>query len=159
MFITQTAEYGLRAMAQLALSRSPDLIKAEILAGETGIPRHYISKIMRRLVEHDLIVAQKGHGGGFRLARAPGRIRYIDILGALGYEPGSEHCVFGWPECGNDNPCPLHDSWTSMNDAFQRWLYETTLAEVDKGGDPLLSAPLRPAAAKGSAAPPSVRRR
>ena len=61
MYLNQTVEYGLRAMAQLAVAPNRNRISAEELACLTGIPRHYVSKIMRRLVEAGLVTSLKGH--------------------------------------------------------------------------------------------------
>lgn len=151
MYLNQTAEYGLRAMAQLAIIQTDGLTSAGHLAMETGIPRHYISKILRRLVEADLVFAQKGHGGGFRLSRPPKKIRFADILIALDFEPHGEHCIFGWPQCGLENPCPLHDSWSVMNESFCEWADQKTLADIKPGESGLPIPKLR--GASRSAAP------
>ena len=131
MHLNQTLEYGLRAAAQLAISPPGVFINAAELSEATGIPRHYISKVMRRLVEHQLVLAQKGHGGGFHLAHQPAETRYLDVLVALGYDPDTR-CVFGWPRCGAAQPCPLHKSWSEMKETFCDWASETTLADVTR---------------------------
>ena len=135
MHLNQTLEYGLRATAQLAISPSDVFINASELSEATGIPRHYISKVVRRLVEHGLVIARKGHGGGFKLAHRPQETRYLDVLLALGYDPDVERCVFGWPRCSSVNPCPLHASWSEMKETFCDWARETTLADVTASGN------------------------
>ena len=130
MRLNQTLEYGLRAAAQLAISPPGVFVTAAELSEDTGIPRHYISKVVRRLVEHGLVLAQKGHGGGFRLANRPQETRYLDVFAALGYDPDIERCVFGWPRCSAASPCPLHTSWSEMKENFCDWSRETTLADV-----------------------------
>ena len=131
MHLNQTLEYGLRAAAQLALSPEDVFVNAAELSEATGIPRHYISKVMRQLVEHDLVLAHKGHGGGFMLAYRAQDTRFLDILVALGYDPSANRCVFGWPRCGTANPCPLHESWSEMKESFYQWANETTLADIN----------------------------
>jgi Rrf2 family protein len=128
--LNQTLEYGLRAAAQLAISPPGVFVNAAELSEATGIPRHYVSKVVRQLVEHGLVLAQKGHGGGFRLANRPHETRFLDVLLALGYDPDAERCVFGWPRCSMEKPCPLHTSWSEMKDAFCDWARETTLADT-----------------------------
>ena len=61
----QTTEYALRAMAIVALQPRDQPIPAKVLSKAAGIPQHYLSKIMKKLVEAGLIKSQKGHGGGF----------------------------------------------------------------------------------------------
>ena len=85
---------------------------------------------MRRRTAADLLTSQKGHYGGFQLAKAPSEIRFIDILRAVEFDPGLEHCLFGWDECGEDDPCPLHQEWTSLKDCIEQWAQTRTLGEV-----------------------------
>jgi Rrf2 family transcriptional regulator, iron-sulfur cluster assembly transcription factor len=137
MLLTQTAEYAFRAMAHLALLPQGEKIGARNLSEVTHIPIHYLSKIMRRLVRHNLVQAQKGHGGGFILNRQPGQIHYQDILDAVDFPFDADHCVFGWKVCRSSHPCPLHHSWVRIKEEFQRWSETTTLAEV-KNPPPLV---------------------
>ncbi|MBW2295571.1 MAG: Rrf2 family transcriptional regulator, partial [Deltaproteobacteria bacterium] len=68
MVLSQTAEYALRAMAWLATAPTREPVRAKDLSVATGIPSHYLSKVMRRLVLAGLLISQKGQGGGFLLA-------------------------------------------------------------------------------------------
>lgn len=126
----RTTEYAFRAMANLALRKQGDPMPAKALSDATGIPQHYLSKIMKKLVEAGLVTSQKGHGGGFALAKPRKKIRYSDILVASGYEPHPNRCVFGWGECDSNSPCPLHDSWVDLNEAFKKWAMKKTLSDV-----------------------------
>jgi Rrf2 family iron-sulfur cluster assembly transcriptional regulator len=127
--LSQTAEYSLRAMASIAAT--PDQAKTAIeIAERTGIPVHYLSKVLRRLVSAGLLVSQKGHGGGFTLARASGRIRFSDVLEAVDSIPARNRCAFGWGACDSRQPCPLHPAWSRLDAAFREWADRTTLADV-----------------------------
>ncbi|HFE47090.1 MAG TPA: transcriptional regulator, partial [Nannocystis exedens] len=84
MILNQTAEYAFRAMACLASSLGTPL-RARDLSTQSNIPPFYLSKVMRRLVVAGLVDSQRGHGGGFRLAKPPGAIRFFDILEAMDY--------------------------------------------------------------------------
>jgi Rrf2 family protein len=128
--ISQTAEYALRAMAELALAESGTALKASELSRATNVPVHYLSKVLRRLVAAGLLVSQKGHGGGFALARPAHRIRFADVLEAMGEAPVSGRCAFGWGDCDARHPCPLHPAWSTLNDALVRWAHDSTLAKL-----------------------------
>lgn len=106
------------------------LLPATVIAEKTQIPSHYLHKIMRKLVNAGLVVSTKGHGGGFRLSRPPGRITYGNILEAMGYEKEIADCVFGWGRCRESKPCPMHGSWSQLNRQFVAWAEETTLAHI-----------------------------
>jgi Rrf2 family iron-sulfur cluster assembly transcriptional regulator len=130
MFISQTAEYAIRAMSAIATLPEGIKIRSTDLGQGTGIPAPYLSKILRRLVLAGLLVSQKGQGGGFSLARAAGQISFIDILNAVDAFPSDGRCAFGWGNCDQLSPCPLHNSWSRLNNQLRDWATDTNLAEV-----------------------------
>jgi Rrf2 family iron-sulfur cluster assembly transcriptional regulator len=129
-------------MAALATSPAGVPVRAADLSKITGIPSHYLSKVLRRLVLAGLLTSQKGQGGGFELARAPERISFMDILTAVDAYPTEGRCAFGWDICDESQPCPLHGAWSELNDHLRRWATGTTLAEVEKANslEPILSS-------------------
>lgn len=130
MLISQTAEYALRVMAQLAILRSPGTVSREELARETRIPVHFLAKIMRKLVTARLVNAKRGAGGGFVLARPLLQIPLADVLEAVGYDFELNRCAFGWARCNNLDPCPLHGVWSQAKESFRSWAEKTTLADL-----------------------------
>jgi Rrf2 family protein len=130
MFISQTAEYAIRAMSAIATLPEETRIRSTDLGQGTGIPAPYLSKILRRLVLAGLLFSQKGQGGGFSLARPAGQISFIDILNAVDAFPTDGRCAFGWGNCDQLSPCPLHNSWSRLNHQLRDWATDTNLAEV-----------------------------
>ena len=131
MHVNQTAQYALRLMMQLAARPANGPRRARDLSLATGVPPAYISKILRRLVTGGLLRARKGHGGGFVVARRLDRIRLRDVREAAGGELERDLCIFGNGRCAAADPCPLHDSWSELQDAFHAWSRRTTLADVE----------------------------
>jgi Rrf2 family transcriptional regulator, iron-sulfur cluster assembly transcription factor len=128
--LTTTAEYALRALAELANGGPAEAVTAADLSLRTGVPEAYLSKVLRRLVSHGLLHGTKGHGGGFMLARPARRIRFLEVLEAVDSMPATNRCIFGRPTCSSAEPCPLHPAWSRMKEAFVSWASTTTLAEV-----------------------------
>jgi len=128
--LTSTAEYALRALSELAALRGDEALRSADLSARTGVPEAYLSKVLRRLVEHGVLSARKGHGGGFSLSRPAHRIKFSDVLTALDSMPTSNRCAFGRPRCSSANPCPLHPAWSKLSDAFLQWARTTTLADI-----------------------------
>ena len=139
MLLNQTAEYAFRAMAYLA-SR-PDLevaVPSAELADAANIPGHYVSKVMRRLVVAGLVSSQRGHGGGFRLMKAPKDIRFAEILRATDLDPVNQRCAFGFGQCDTENPCHLHPAWSRLKECFNGWAESTTLDSVHDRAEPVV---------------------
>lgn len=130
MKISRSGEYALRAMAFLA-GQGEAPTPRQTISAATGIPVHYVSKVLRRLVVAGLLRSQKGHGGGFVLALPPETIRFLDILMATDMRPNTQRCAFGWKSCDHENPCPLHPAYTELNECFLRWCANTTLASIE----------------------------
>lgn len=129
MLLNQTAVYGLRAMAILAGLSPGEALNAEELSERTGVPRQYLSKVMRKLVLGKLVRGQRGHGGGFSLLKAPKQIRLLDVLEAIDVELDGG-CAFGFAQCDPTNPCSLHPIWSKMQECIAHWAGESTLADL-----------------------------
>ncbi len=129
-FLSQTAEYALQATAWLALLSSEEPVPARYLVERSGVPGHYLSKILRRLVLAGILESQKGKAGGFTLARPPHAISFKDVLLAVDAFPVAGRCAFGWGECNAAIPCPLHVPWTAISEEFRDWAAGTTFAEL-----------------------------
>ncbi len=130
MFLPKTQEYALRCMAQIALMPWETSLNADQLSQLTGVPRSYISKVLQKLTSAKLLVGEKGHGGGFKLARPPSTITFSQILEASGFTIDPDHCISGWVSCNLKNPCPLHSSFSRLKKTFFDWASKTSLSEV-----------------------------
>lgn len=129
MYLSRPAEYALRAMTYLARQEPGTRVRARDLATAVDIPPAFLSKIMRRLVSNGIVDAKKGHHGGFFLAKAPEKIRFLDILRAVDFGPVADHCLFGLGNCDSQNPCPLHQEWSVLKDQIEHWARSHTLGE------------------------------
>ncbi len=132
MYLPKTQEYALRCMAQIALLPWEATINSEMLHELTHAPRGYISKVLNKIVSAGLLKAGRGHGGGFRLARPPSQITYLEILESTGYSFDPDRCVSGWGTCNVSSPCPLHNSFSKLNKILYNWASQTTLADVQQ---------------------------
>lgn len=130
--LSQTAEYALRIMAQLSIEDAGDPVRAKDLAETTEVPPHYLSKLLRKLVVAGLLKSEKGHHGGFRLAKKAGAIKLMDVLRAVDAPSAATHCAFGWTKCSNDEPCPLHPVWMQLTESFEAWANRRTLADLQR---------------------------
>ena len=132
MLLGQTAKYALRAMSTLASLAPGESIRAHELSEITGVPVHYLSKIMRWLVVKKLVTSRKGRGGGFSLAVPARKITFAAILEAGNFIVESNDCAYGWGSCDLNNPCPLHETYSRLQEAVVDWMETTTLADVGR---------------------------
>jgi Rrf2 family protein len=129
MYLSRPAEYALRAMTYLARQDPGERILTRDLAEAINVPAPFLSKIMRRLTAVGILDAKKGHHGGFVLAKPPAKVRFIDILRAVDFEPALDHCLFGLGNCDSQNPCPLHPEWSVLKGQIEQWARAHTLGD------------------------------
>lgn len=132
MFLNQTSHYALRAMTGLVNARGSGPVRSKELAEFTDVPSHYLSKILRKMVEAGYVRSQKGHGGGFVMNIEPENLNIMDVLTAAGFEVDDQPCVFGYDKCDSNDPCPLHPVWKRLKDAFNDWALNTTFEDIQR---------------------------
>lgn len=129
LLLNLTAVYGMRAMATLAVLAPGESLNAAALAERTGVPRQYLSKVMRKLVLARLVRSQRGPGGGFTLMNPAATVRLADVLKALDQDRG-EACAFGYAECDPARPCALHPIWSRLQDSLASWTDGCTFGDL-----------------------------
>ncbi len=126
-----TGQYALQALIIVANEARDELVSGPRIADRTGIPRKYLSTILRELVRHRVLHSTRGKGGGFRLARPPDQILLLDALRP--FEPmlsAQRPCPFGYTTCSDKDPCSGHDRWKKVREAYDGFLNSTTLQDV-----------------------------
>ena len=132
--ISMTAQYALRAMVYVAAQEAGRPVLAREIAMKTGVPSHYLSRILRDAVRVGLLESARGVGGGFKLAKPASRIKLYDVLAPFDDVLDRSKCPFGQPRCNDDHPCGFHEYWKPIAVAYRRMLEQTTLDHVGLEG-------------------------
>lgn len=129
--------HALRAMAWLATHADGKPVLGRDLARRLKIPPDYLSKVLATLARAGVLTATRGANGGYRLARAAGRIRLVEVVAPFEGRRVKGGCLLrpGRP-CRESALCSAHDSWGGVNDAYRRFLTRTTVADLHDGAIP-----------------------
>ena len=133
--VTAKAEYAVRAMLELATTEE-SLLKGERIASSQGIPLKFLENILVDLRHADLVHAQRGAEGGYRLAREPEEITLGQVIRAV---EGPLASVRGEPpermsyEGSSEN---LQRVWIAVRASLRSVLDDLTLADVVAGRMP-----------------------
>lgn len=133
--VTAKAEYAVRAMLELATTEE-SLLKGERIASSQGIPLKFLENILVDLRHADLVHAQRGADGGYRLAREPEEITLGQVIRAV---EGPLASVRGEPpermayEGSSEN---LQRVWIAVRASLRSVLDDLTLADVVAGRMP-----------------------
>lgn len=130
MIYSNACAYAIRAMARLALVRPDGYVLLDELCEGSDLPRHFVAKIFQELVRKGLLTSAKGRGGGFALARKPGKITLYDIVAVIDGVERLDQCVVGMEKCNDQQPCPQHDQWVAIRQTLASFLRETTLEKM-----------------------------
>jgi Rrf2 family protein len=104
-------------------------LAANTLAERTQAPMDYLSKVLQALSAAGLIEGRRGVGGGYRLTKAPTKIRMLDVVQAVGTVERIKSCPLGLKSHGT-NLCPLHREMDRVIAVTIDALNGTTLAEL-----------------------------
>jgi Rrf2 family protein len=122
---SQTVEYALRAMVQLA-NEAPEASTTQNIAEATKVPGAYLAKVLQSLRRAGLITSRRGVGGGVKLARIPKKISLLDVINAV--EP-LERSVDG-PKRAGGTLAALNGKLDTMLGQLQKSCASTSLADV-----------------------------
>jgi len=136
MHLTATADYALRALAEVA-AVAPNHMTAQRISKRQDIPLKYIETILATLKRAGIVNAKRGVDGGFWLAKPAADITLADIIRAVegplanvrGTRP--EHVKY------NGAARPLRDVWIAVRINLRTVLEAVTLAHLVDGKLPL----------------------
>jgi Rrf2 family protein len=79
---SQTVEYALRAMVQLAAD-APEASTTRQIASKTKVPGAYLAKVLQSMRRAGLIHSRRGVGGGVTHAHEPKDISLLEVIDAV----------------------------------------------------------------------------
>lgn len=125
--ITREADYAMRAIVYLC-HNNDGYVGSAVLSEEMDIPYRFLKKIVRRLVEVDLIESVRGKNGGIKLARPANEISLYELIGA--FDPKAmtlNNCCSPELEgCDRSDGCCIHGSLLSVQEVIYDKLKEIT---------------------------------
>ena len=130
MFNKET-EYALRGLVYIQIQningRKPGV--AEI-AREIDAPPFFTAKILQRMVRQGFVYSLKGKGGGFFFDQDKPDLPIKDLIVATEGSNLLSGCGFGLRHCNSENPCPLHEKYSSIRDAINNLVSTETIQSL-----------------------------
>lgn len=128
--ITRLTDYGFILLANIAEASSEKLHNAKDLSQELDIPLPTVSKVLKFLVNGNLLTSQQGSQGGYKLSKNPKDISIADIISVLEGPVSLTACCI---EDGCNKNCSLSSSWQAVNNIIVNELSSITLADMTEG--------------------------
>ena len=132
MIYSRSAEYAIRGCVHMAALPPGEYALVKTIAADSGIPAHFLAKILQELARDGFLKSSKGPGGGFRLSLPAAEISMLRIVEAVDGAGRYERCIGGSPECNDRAPCGMHDSWKVLRSRIIGYLGGTSVADLAK---------------------------
>jgi Rrf2 family protein len=129
MRISAKEDYAIRAVLELALSGGRPLTREQISEAQ-GIPLGFLQNILVRLRQTEIVEAQRGRDGGFRLARPASEITVADVIravhGPLATVRGARPPAVEYNAAAE----PLREVWFALRANVRAILERVTIADL-----------------------------
>jgi Rrf2 family cysteine metabolism transcriptional repressor len=125
MRVSSRADYGVRALFDLALHYGQGPTQSREIAARQGVPEAYLHQVLGALNRAGLVRSTRGPAGGHELARQPSDINLWDVLLIL---DGLDRHAHPHPiDRGND---PVHETWHELQTRSIAFLSSITLESL-----------------------------
>jgi Rrf2 family cysteine metabolism transcriptional repressor len=123
MRVSSKADYGVRALFDLALHFGQGPIQSRDIAARQGISEAYLHQVLSALGRAGVVKSTRGPLGGHELVREPSEISLWDVIVTLdGYDRRAHpHLTHA------DDSDPVHDAWHELQERSIEFLQSITL--------------------------------
>lgn len=136
MRVSTKSDYGLRALIELAAEPGDRAITADELGRRQDIPHGFLQSILGDLRKADILLAQRGQSGGWRLAKAADEVTVADVIRAVDGPLVSVYGVRPESVSYNGRAEVLKPVWVAARDALREVLESVTIAQLASGALP-----------------------
>ncbi|HUV31616.1 MAG TPA: Rrf2 family transcriptional regulator [Acidobacteriota bacterium] len=124
MQLSRKADYALRAIRYLSNQPKGKLGSINAVAQAEKVPREFLAKILKDLTRSGVLLSFQGVTGGYRLARMPKEISFLDVIEAIEGPLHINICTEEGSNCGCDRAedCNMREFWVTQEQMFKRAL-------------------------------------
>lgn len=131
MTFTKSFGYALRSIMYIAVnSEVKPKMQVEEIAAKLSVPKHFLCKIMKKVVQRGILNSTKGPHGGFSMNERTLSISLLDLAAITNSLNDFDACLLHLKECNPDQPCPLHDKMFSLKKDIYTLLANTSIGEL-----------------------------
>ncbi len=130
MRLSNLADYAVITMSAAANHCGGSRTSAAELAGETGLPKPTVQKLVSKLTSAGLLRSVRGANGGLQLARPAAAITVADIVEAVEGPIALTACVETPGYCEHEAGCTMKPHWPLINTAMRNALAGIALTQL-----------------------------
>ncbi|MCY7311451.1 MAG: Rrf2 family transcriptional regulator [Chitinophagaceae bacterium] len=137
MVFSKTFGYALRGVLYVALTNEvKPRVQLEEIAIQLSVPRHFLGKVMKKLVKEGVLISIKGPYGGFSVNETTLQIPLLRLIEITGEPEEFGSCVLRLRKCNAQNPCPMHRQIETLRRQWQSLLASTKIGDLLRKDQP-----------------------
>jgi Rrf2 family protein len=125
--LSAPSKHAIRAVLCLAQAGDDDFVAVSDLAISAKVPAAYLSKLIKALAEHDIVVTRKGPGGGVKLNQK--ETTFYEICEVFQDSMIVDRCFLSSSSCNAKDPCPFHAAWSAERARIIRYLKQSKIRQ------------------------------
>jgi len=129
MRLTTKGRFAVTAMADLAERHGRGPVTLASISERQKISLSYLEQLFGKLRKHNIVIAVRGPGGGYYLARPASMISVADIIVAVDEHMDATLCG-GRGDCDDNKQCSTHDLWMGLNEILHKYMAEVNLQQL-----------------------------
>lgn len=129
MWVSTKAQYGMKALVELALSDG-EPVSLKTVAERQSISRQYLEQIFSQLRRAGIVDSVRGARGGYKLSRPLDEIDALEVVELLEGSVAPVKCLEGTGGCRLPGQCSTEYLWRRVDSAVRSVLRNTTLADL-----------------------------
>ncbi len=98
-----------------------------------SVPYKYLGRLMADLSRGGFVDSVRGKNGGYQIKEPIGDIRLRDVIEAVEGLEGFRRCLLGFPDCNEEEPCPLHEHWKQHKQGIDAMIQDVTIEQLVAG--------------------------
>ena len=131
--LSKKADYGLIAMMHLASGQPGRSASAKEIADAYRLPLPLLAKVLQKLTRGGFLAAEYGTNGGYKLARAAGRISALEVIRAIDGPVFLTSCSTHGANCSQTPRCTARGPLEKIREDILRLLDNISLEEMSEG--------------------------
>lgn len=127
--ISKLTDYGIVIMVCIA-GYPARVFQTREISESTGIAKPTVSKLLKKLMQHQWLSSHRGTHGGYSLACTPNTLTIADLVSALEGPIAITECNLGHSYCATETQCTVKTSWQRINQAITTALQAVKLSDL-----------------------------
>ncbi len=130
MKLSTKAQYGTRALLELALHHGEDPVLLKEIAQRQQISLSYLEHLITPLIAGGIVRSTRGARGGVSLAKPPHEVKLSEAIQLLEGSIAPVECVNNPGVCTRSELCVTRDIWGELQKAMNGVLESITLQDL-----------------------------